>query len=61
MMSAIMSVTNNVFGQATPIENNAHMQVQSDAASSALEGMEREASESEDEYDSPEELLEDPV
>jgi hypothetical protein len=35
------------------------MQMLSDAASSALEVLEREATESEDEYDSPEELLED--
>ena len=59
MMSAIMSVTNNIFGQATPIENDDHLQMLSDAASSALEDMEREATEAEDEYDSPEELLED--
>ena len=58
-MSAIMSVTNNVFGQATPIEDDARMQRLSDVASSALKELEREATEAEDEYDSPEELLED--
>ena len=58
MMSAIMSVTNNIFGQSTPIEDD-RMQMLSDAASSALEDMEREATEAEDEYDSPEEMLED--
>ena len=58
-MSAIMSVTNNVFGQATPIEDDARMQRLSDVASSALEELKHEATEAEDEYDSPEELLED--
>ena len=58
-MSAIMSVTNNVFGQATPIEDDARMQRLSDVASSALKELEREATEAEDVYDSPEELLED--
>jgi hypothetical protein len=59
MMSAIMTVTNSIFGQATPIEDDARMKLLSDAASSALEELEREATEAEDEYDSPEELLED--
>ena len=58
-MSAIMSVTNNVFRQATPIEDDARMQRLSDVASSALKELEREATEAEDEYDSPEELLQD--
>jgi hypothetical protein len=59
MVSAIMSVTNNIFGQATPIENNDHLQVLSGVANSALEEMEREATEAEDEHDAPEELLDD--
>jgi len=59
MMSAIMSVTNSIFGQATSIEDDDRMQMLSDAANSALEELEREATEAEDDYDSPEELLED--
>ena len=59
MMSAIMTVTNSLFGQATPIEDDARMQRLCDVASSALEELEHEATEAEDEYDSPEELLED--
>jgi hypothetical protein len=55
MMSAIMTVTNSLFGQATPIEDD-RMQMLSDAASSALQVLEREATEAEDEYDSPEEM-----
>ena len=54
-----MSVTNSIFGQATSIEDDDRMQMLSDAANSALEELEREATEAEGDYDSPEELLED--
>ena len=57
MMSAIMTITNSLFGQATPIEDD-RMQMLSDAASSALQVLERKATEAEDEYDSPESEIE---